>query len=449
MLSNQELNTIFNLPVHDSSSEVFILAKNHSSRLIFSLDFIFNQIGARYSLISDEHSFANISAPKINYTSGSFSGAINISPSGFLDEKSVTATKPASGFINSTFVLFLNESKTGFDIFSAVFFMISRYEEWQRHEKDSHQRFEAGESILYSNNSHLLPVTDIWVQGLITNLQQCFPQLRFTARSFKTIATLDIDNLFAYRGKGFFRTGGAFAKDILKGKFKNAGRRFKVISGNEKDPFDIYSDIAQFCHSQSIPLICFFLMASGTSFDRSLDPRSPAFVEVFEKLKKHEAIVGVHPSYYSEERKLLKHEINLIEARINSRVNFSRQHYLRFDITSTPHFLLSNGITHDFTMGFASSPGFRAGTCFPFYYFDFKTESPSELLFVPFCAMDGAYMVYNNSTSEDTLHSLLSLKKEVEKVNGFFVTVFHERTFDDAIAPGFGGIYKRLLTDHL
>ncbi len=95
-------------------------------------------------------------------------------------------------------------------------------------------------------------------------------------------------------------------------------------------------------------------------------------------------------------------------------------------------------------MGFASQIGFRAGTSQPFYYYDFSVEKKSELLFVPFCAMDGAYFVYNKITQSEALDSLMKMAKEVKKVNGLFISVFHERTFYSELYNGFGDVYKTL-----
>ncbi len=80
-------------------------------------------------------------------------------------------------------------------------------------------------------------------------------------------------------------------------------------------------------------------------------------------------------------------------------------------------------------MGFASKAGFRAGTSYPFYYFDFKTNMPLKLLAVPFCAMDGAYTVYESTQHDKAIKQLLQLKDKVKNVGGLFITVFHERTF--------------------
>jgi hypothetical protein len=98
----------------------------------------------------------------------------------------------------------------------------------------------------------------------------------------------------------------------------------------------------------------------------------------------------------------------------------------------------------DFTMGFATEPGFRAGTSHPFHYYDFTAEQAQELIFMPFCAMDGAYTVYGHADTEKAYDSLKALASEIKKAGGFFVTVFHERSFYDHLYPGFGDLYKKL-----
>jgi hypothetical protein len=105
---------------------------------------------------------------------------------------------------------------------------------------------------------------------------------------------------------------------------------------------------------------------------------------------------------------------------------------------------MENGILADFTMGFASAIGFRAGTSFPFHYYNFISEKQTDLLFVPFCAMDGAFFIYDKLSPNKMLNDLLEMAKELKKVNGFFITVFHERTFSNHLYPGYDQVYNNL-----
>ena len=52
----------------------------------------------------------------------------------------------------------------GYDIFSSVFYFISRYEEWQDFEKEKHGRFDLQQSILFKDQQHLKPVLNIWIE---------------------------------------------------------------------------------------------------------------------------------------------------------------------------------------------------------------------------------------------------------------------------------------------
>jgi hypothetical protein len=216
----------------------------------------------------------------------------------------------------------------------------------------------------------------------------------------------------------------------------------------EEDPFDIYDSFSKFCESNSIPLVYFFLFSNKGKYDRTVNPQSKVFKQTFNRIKKHNALIGLHPGYSSKDADLsFSSEVKKFENQLGEPLKFSRQHYLKFDVKSTPALLLKNGIVADFSMGFASSAGFRAGTSEAFYHFDLKNNSATELLIVPFCAMDGAYFIYDNLSAEKAFIELDKLKQELKKMNGLFLTVFHERTFAEHLYPGFGDMYKKLLKD--
>lgn len=442
------LHKLLNLEIGPGSPGFIIYSEKQSTRLNYVSKFVFeNVLKVNVNITTTLSEFESSKLFKINYSSRSIANTFQILPHTLLFENGLSEIKPKAILKNDLVYFFENENPSNFkyDVFSSVFYFISRYEEWQAFETDIHNRFEAKESILFKNNLNLKPVVDIWIQELKNELERFFKEINFPKNKFKVISTIDVDNLYAYKEKGFLRTTGAICKDILKFDFTNLKNRSTVLSKKTDDPFDIYSSVSEFCLDKKIPLIYFFLFRSGTKYDRTVDPNSNAFVEVFKRIKEHSAFIGLHPSYNSSVNKdLLIHEQNMLAQKANEKITLSRQHYLRFNIRTTPAQLMQNGFVADFTMGFASSPGFRAGTSFPFYYYDFGTEQQKELLFVPFCAMDGAYFVYDKLSPDAMLKSLLNLAKEVKKVNGLFVSVFHERTFSNHLYPGYDRIYKNL-----
>jgi hypothetical protein len=330
-----------------------------------------------------------------------------------------------------------------FDIFSAVFYFISRAEEWQAFQPDIHARFEADQSLLFKHGMHLTPLVDQWIVYFRRRINSA-QKHQFSKNPFRVISTIDVDNLYAYRHKGIIRTLGGAVRDLVRFDIFSFKTRIRVLSGRQKDPFDVYEEVACLCNSLKIPLVFFFLYRTGTRHDRTVDSRTGAFKGVFSVLRSKGAFIGVHPSYQSSlDEHQLAVEISSIRKDAGN-VTFSRQNYLRFDIRKTPGQLLKNGITADFTMGFASQTGFRAGTSFPFYYFDFQANNATSLLFVPFCAMDGAFTVYGKSDAANALQKLLDLSETIRETGGFFITVFHERTFFDHLYSGFATLYKKL-----
>lgn len=448
MLNKDSLYTLLGLDVPTDFPGLFIYAQQKSPRLEYTCKFIFNHVlKVNYTVTSDLREFQNSKETKINYSTVEVEGVFQIMPTGLVSENGIKEGKPSSLVKNSALYFYeqANSINFSFDIFSAVFYFISRYEEWQVFEADKHGRFEASVSLLYKNKFHLKPVLDHWILELRNALCQFYPDFKFPTKKFLLLSTIDVDNLYAYKSKGLLRTLGACAKDLLKFDLNNLKERLAVLSGKKRDPFDIYEEVSDFCFEQKIPLIYFFLFRTGTTYDRTVNPSSPAFEKVFKILKENHAWMGVHPSYESSrDKKFLAEEVNHLSQKAKEKIFLSRQHFLRFDIKTTPGLLIANGIKADFSMGFASAPGFRAGTSHPFYYYDFNTEKEADLLFVPFCVMDGVYTVYENVAPGPALEEMIHLVKEIKKTDGLFISVFHERSFSDHLYKGFGTLYKKL-----
>ncbi len=112
-------------------------------------------------------------------------------------------------------------------------------------------------------------------------------------------------------------------------------------------------------------------------------------------------------------------------------VEFSRQHYLKISFPETQRTLIKNGILVDYSLGYASQIGFRAGICTPFFFYDLEHESQTRLLLVPFQVMDVTlrqYLEYSPAKATDEIHQLM---EEVSKVKGTFVSVWHNESVSD------------------
>jgi hypothetical protein len=427
-----------------SSPAIRIYCERSSSRLDHCLRFIFHRVlQAEYLLVSDRGQ-----SVEICYSETPSGNSVHIRPDGLLYETGLRAATNRYPAFTDHAALLNSESSLSvfpFDLFSAVFYCISRYEEWLRFAPDAHGRYEPSAATLLAGDRVLVPWADRWIAALRKSLKRSFPQLSLKDPQLQLLATIDVDNLYAYKRKGVLRTLGGALKDVVRGDLNGLKERITVLSGRKRDPFDIYEEVSEWCSVQGIPLVCFFLYGGRTRHDRTIRPSRKAYGDAFRSVLSAGASLGIHPSYDScEHGEMISDETTRLAAHCGRQVLFSRQHYLRFDIRTTPALLRKAGIRIDFTMGFASEPGFRAGTAYPFHYYDFGNECGGELLLVPFCAMDGAYTVYQNRSPDESLRSLLALRKSVEATGGWFVTVFHERTFSERHYPGFSEIFRKV-----
>jgi hypothetical protein len=322
--------------------------------------------------------------------------------------------------------LFPNEADDlGFDIFSSVFFMVSRYEEYLPFSPDEYGRFKAEDSLAFQNNFLHLPVVNIWIKIFQEVLQKKIPSLKIKPTSFNTILTYDIDVAYKYSGRSFGRTAGSIAKDILSFNFKNIVERIQTLLKFKKDPWDVYDDLKEIILKNNFPCNFFFLLGDKTKHDRNLNYRNPLMKNLVNKVQNF-SNAGIHPSFYSS---VFPEKIEIEKERLENlsgkKITQSRQHYLKFILPDTYNSLLATGITEDYSMGFPQAPGFRAGTCKPFYFYDLKNEKATSLKIFPVTCMDAGFIYYLEKSPEKSLLEILNLLREVKNVNGLFIPIFH------------------------
>jgi len=74
---------------------------------------------------------------------------------------------------------------------------------------------------------------------------------------------------------------------------------------------------------------------------------------------------------------------------------------LRLNLPDTYRNLIDEDITDDYSMGYAALPGFRAGICSPYNFYDLDIEVETKLRVHPFMVMDGTLKDYMKLTPTD------------------------------------------------
>lgn len=311
-----------------------------------------------------------------------------------------------------------------FDVFSAIFYLLSRYEEYYTHTPDKHGRYPATESILYSNGWLQRPLVDEWIHALRGELEKTY-RMKLPEPSFSFSATYDIDMAYSHLHKGVGRIAGAFLRALLQADLRQINQRTRVLKKKQKDPYDSFRWMRQIHREYGISPTYFVLSALRTTrFDKNIHPQHPAMVRVIKNLAK-EGMVGIHPSYYATDGPAMQQEKHVLEQITGQGTAISRQHYIRAMMPHTQRMLMAQGITDDYSMGYGTHLGFRAGTGSPFPWYDLEQEQQTKLRIHPFCFMDTTARFDAALDAHQAFERLEAMTATLRKTGGVLVTVFH------------------------
>ena len=335
-----------------------------------------------------------------------------------------------------------------FDPLAAIFYMLSRYEEYLPHREDEHGRFISTESLAYRHGFLRTAVVDRWALMVKEVILRHYPDTLFRPRQYRFEETVDIDASYCYRSKGIFRTVMGILRDGLHRRdWGEVRRRIRVLRGKEEDPYDTFDYILeQSAGRKNLSLMFFPLLGDYGIYDKPTSYHNVVFRELLQRLDDN-AKMGIHCSYYctEEPRKVAIEQERLSEI-LHRPIVRNRFHFLRFHLPRDYRNLVSNGILNDYTMGFADQPGFRCGTAAVVPFYDLSSDQESELHLHPFMAMDTTFQKYLRLTPDDAIPQMHALIDEVRAVGGTFCCIFHNQNLCESF--GWEG-WRRFYEDTL
>jgi hypothetical protein len=413
--------------------EIILLSPAITSRMKYITRFISGRMGCDIHLIlTDQVSRENFAANAIvlNYGPEPLAGCFNIFSEGLMFKTGIE--EQDTGHFRKEGRMYLYPAPDGFelpfDLFSACFFLLSRYEEYLHFEPDRYGRFEADQSLAFRAGFLEEPVIDQWLVLFKKSLQQKFPDLVLAAQSFRYISTFDIDNPWAFRHKGFFRNMAGGVKAMLQTRYSDFQQRLAVLQGSMQDPFDNYDYIRRIEMKYHFTSIFFFLFGDYDRLDSNYTRNTMHFKNLVQQIGKDHR-TGIHPSLRSNyQDRLLPVEYNRYSTILGKPPAISRQHFLILRFPETYRRLIEMGIKEDYSMGYASYPGFRAGTGCPFNFYDLTAEYETELVVFPFAVMDVTLQQYLSLTPHEALDRVMSILQQAKRAEGAFLSLWHNES---------------------
>jgi len=412
-----------------------MLTSSVTNRLRFITDLVLKEmLGLDFRLTGSPEEFIGHPGPKICYAREPTGDGLFIAAAALLFESGITRQDLNISAADGVPVLFetgTQASAIRFDLFAAAFYMVSRYEEYLPFTPDGFGRFPAEESIAWKEKFLGIPVVHLWAEMLAKLLKERYPSLEFRHRQYTYQPTIDIDHAWCYRGRTVIRSLGGAGRSLVRGRLPEISERYRVLTGRMRDPYDNYEYIRMVHEQLSVPPFFFVLFADHGRHDNNVKVTSNDFHKLLHEIDQG-GRVGIHPSLASaNDPEKFGNEYTGLCSVLGRKVTISRQHFLRISMPGTYRRLIQAGMTDDFSMGYPSHTGFRAGMAIPFRFFDLPGEETTSLVIHPISLMDVTMKDYLRLSMVESLDKIKNIIRTVRAVNGEFVSLWHNESLGD------------------
>jgi hypothetical protein len=408
---------------------VIYYPEENTTRLHYVCRHIFeNILGEEFKIIGEKAHYLRQTGACINYSKETLSHGLQIIPQGLLSETGVHKIPDMKETVWQNYFCFFRQEggHIPFDLFAAVFYLLTSYEEYVLTQTDEHGRFDVNASLLYRNHSLAIPLVDRWTYELKDELEKRYPDFKCNLREYRFISTIDVDYPFLYRYKGFIKTAGAMLRDFLKSDFHSIRERLSVILHfNTDDPYmQAIEETDDFHKTAGRTYYLFVLLGKTGKYGRSTVKPTIYYHNYLKNLTG--VTIGQHPSYDTFLNPgLLIREKKELEEILSRTITVNRRHYLRITCPQSFRESILAGYREDFSFGFAKAPGFRSGTAIPYYFYDIEQDKQSDLLIRPTVMMDSTFIFHLRFRPEHALLKIKQLIDECKKSGGDYLSLWH------------------------
>ncbi|WP_292889977.1 hypothetical protein [Nonlabens sp.] len=325
-----------------------------------------------------------------------------------------------------------------FDIFSAAFYLITRYEEYLPQVKDDLGRYSAKESTAVKGGFILMPLVDLWVRKLLILLNRNFDTSIKQELQLKTTVTIEVSSFFKYQGRGVIDNAIMLYGHIKRFKVRYLWNQILVLLGLKMDPYNnyqylIHSMRARWKHGRKTfkateHMIFFFHLGRYNLTDNGISHRSIKYREAIKEIGDY-VDIGLRYTFFCDDNEV-KAQGKKFEQISNRPLSKTMAAYSK--IATPGHYkrLVDLEKLEDYSMGYETMPGFRASTSHPFYFYDLDYEVQTPLLIY-------SYALHYKSISSNMLNGqkqiVQQLKRRVEEVSGHFIVMYDYAQFEQGL----------------
>lgn len=328
------------------------------------------------------------------------------------------------------------------DDWATIFYLLSHYSECMQEEKDLHQRVSAMHSLVVEKRWHERCIVNECAERILTLIQSKLPNFQWHLPKKTYRISHNIERPYKYQGErwkvhlkralGSYRFGnsmGRVVKELLRLSL------FPIFK-ERIDPFNHFEwMLHENANFNSSPVFYVCPVIQHREFDPKYDLLDKKIHVIMEWITNKKGSIGCLSNYSSSQsmqgitanwKSFHEHLGQQGESKKN------RQHFQRFQPFNFAEQLMLAGVKEDSSVGYTDRTGWRTSCSLPYFLFDIKNKKISNVLEIPFCAMDQAIITprYMNIVSpEKVMAEMEKWMKDVERYGGVYCLVWHNDTF--------------------
>ena len=386
---------------------------------------LFGQIlGIDVGFTTRVEDFIKHQGPKITYTKQPLQNEFFIRSNDLLFEQGINDIQINVQDWEGTPCFFRTDDRSNipYDIFSASFYLLSRYEEYLPHVKDELGRFPPKTSLAFQHGFLEIPVVDVWADKFVKILRLRFPEITPSPKKYRFTSIVNVTTSHCFALRGFGRSLAGFFLDLSRFQLGRLAKRIAVWFNPKKDPYDNFTALQEIHKKFKIRTMFFFQFAAYSTHDKNISIHKNRFRYLIKSVADY-SIVSLSASMAAaDDLAILKEERTRLSNLINRPVKYSRMRYNRVVVPHTYRDLTEAEFTEDYSLGYTHFLGFRAGTCTPFYFYDINLEVQQPIKVHPFAFCD--YALWQCKSEEQVFSKLDGIYRQVKQLKGDFVAVF-------------------------
>jgi hypothetical protein len=164
-------------------------------------------------------------------------------------------------------------------------------------------------------------------------------------------------------------------------------------------------------------------------FDPGYDLRDKKVLNFMQEAISKQFVIGLHPAYDSwYDRNLIQQQRESLSKQTNYPVQNCRQHWLRFEWSSTWGAQEKAGLKNDTTVMFNDRPGFRVSAVLQYRPWNQRENKTFEIHSLPTVIMDSHLYDYQSLNDRERELEMERWVEEIRLVNGKAAVLWHPHT---------------------